>query len=256
MNLFLHGIGTDHKHPVVSICDSLESRLSRMNPWTWFLRIRRLGRRAASPSSARVERPRPIRFLTSDRISGLQRATNSSTSSSTFTQCSRKPVAPRWSSRTMFYLKAAPAKRFAGRCSSGVNVHTLLRLPTGIWYSAGVKANVLFFDKKPAINTPATKEVWVYDLRSNQKFSLRQNQIRTEDLTDFIQCYRADDPTRAQGNRSLSTIQIFGDHRTGQSESRHPLGARDDEGYPERLHRQSISDSRGCRPGGLVLCSI
>jgi type I restriction enzyme M protein len=72
-------------------------------------------------------------------------------------------------------------------------VHTLLRLPTGIWYSAGVKANVLFFDKKPVTKTPATKEVWVYDLRSNQNFSLRQNPIKPEDLTDFIHCYRADD---------------------------------------------------------------
>jgi type I restriction enzyme M protein len=75
-------------------------------------------------------------------------------------------------------------------------VHTLLRLPTGIWYSPGVKANVLFFDKKPVTNTPATKEVWVYDLRSNHKFSIRQNQITPEHLTDFIQCYRADDPTQ------------------------------------------------------------
>ena len=50
------------------------------------------------------------------------------------------------------------------------DVHTLLRLPTGIWYSPGVKANVLFFDKKPVTKTPATKEVWVYDLRSEQKF--------------------------------------------------------------------------------------
>lgn len=72
------------------------------------------------------------------------------------------------------------------------DVHTLLRLPTGIWYSPGVKANVLFFDKKPASEAPATKEVWVYDLRSNQKFSLRHNPIAVSDLTDFIRCYSAD----------------------------------------------------------------
>jgi type I restriction enzyme M protein len=76
------------------------------------------------------------------------------------------------------------------------NVHTLLRLPTGIWYSPGVKANVLFFDKKPVTMTPATREIWIYDLRTNQNFSLRQNPIGPEDLTDFIQCYCADDPTR------------------------------------------------------------
>lgn len=74
-------------------------------------------------------------------------------------------------------------------------VHTLLRLPTGIWYSPGVKANVLFFDKKPLAKTPATKDLWVYDLRSERSFSLRQNPIGTPDLTDFIHCYHADDRT-------------------------------------------------------------
>jgi hypothetical protein len=64
------------------------------------------------------------------------------------------------------------------------NVHTLLRLPIGIWYSPGVKANVLFFDKKPRAKAPATKELWVYDLRSGQNFSLRQNPIASEYFTD------------------------------------------------------------------------
>ena len=73
------------------------------------------------------------------------------------------------------------------------DVHTLLRLPTGIWYSPGVKANVLFFDKKLIKKTAATKNVWVYDLRSNHNFSLRQNPIAPEHLIDFIRCYRADD---------------------------------------------------------------
>jgi type I restriction enzyme M protein len=76
------------------------------------------------------------------------------------------------------------------------NVHTLLRLPTGIWYSPGVKANVLFFDKKPITRIPATKEMWVYDLRSDRNFSLRQNPITPEDLMDFVHSYRADDPTQ------------------------------------------------------------
>src|SRR5204863_8652950 len=72
------------------------------------------------------------------------------------------------------------------------DVHTLLRLPTGIWYSPGVKANVLFFDKKPVTMKPVTKEIWVYDLRSNRNFSIRQNPIRPEDLKDFIHCYCAE----------------------------------------------------------------
>jgi type I restriction enzyme M protein len=52
-------------------------------------------------------------------------------------------------------------------------VHTLLRLPTGIWYSPGGKANVLFFDKRPGCEEPWTRELWVYDLRTNQHFTRR-----------------------------------------------------------------------------------
>jgi len=69
------------------------------------------------------------------------------------------------------------------------DVHTLLRLPTGIFYAQGVKANVLFFDKKPASETPWTEKLWVYDLRTNQHFTLKQNPMRAEHLKDFIECY-------------------------------------------------------------------
>ncbi len=66
------------------------------------------------------------------------------------------------------------------------DVHTLLRLPTGIFYAQGVKANVLFFDRKPASETPWTKKLWVYDLRTNMHFTLKQNPLGYEHLEDFI----------------------------------------------------------------------
>lgn len=69
------------------------------------------------------------------------------------------------------------------------NLHTILRLPTGIFYKQGVKANVLFFDNKPASKTAQTKEIWFYDFRTNIKFSLKKNPLRLEDLKDFIECY-------------------------------------------------------------------
>jgi type I restriction enzyme M protein len=68
-------------------------------------------------------------------------------------------------------------------------VHTLLRLPTGIFYAQGVKANVLFFDRKPASETPWTKELWIYDLRTNKDFTLKTNPLAKEDLQEFIDCY-------------------------------------------------------------------
>ena len=69
------------------------------------------------------------------------------------------------------------------------DVHTLLRLPTGIFYAQGVKANVLFFDRKSASETPWTKELWIYDLRTNRRFTLKNNPLTRADLDDFVACY-------------------------------------------------------------------
>lgn len=86
----------------------------------------------------------------------------------------------------------------AGRAGEGIrkrlledfNFHTLLRLPTGIWYSPGVKANVLFFDKKPASRDPQTRELWVYDYRTNVHKTLKTKQLTREDLDAFVECYK------------------------------------------------------------------
>ena len=69
--------------------------------------------------------------------------------------------------------------------------HTLLRLPTGIFYAGGVKANVLFFDKKPARTDGKawTEKLWIYDFRTNQHFTLKENQMTRADLEDFVKCY-------------------------------------------------------------------
>ena len=69
------------------------------------------------------------------------------------------------------------------------DVHTLLRLPTGVFYAQGVKANVLFFDRKPASETPWTRDLWIYDLRTNLRFTLRANPLTRAHLDDFVACY-------------------------------------------------------------------
>ncbi|MDE0512613.1 MAG: class I SAM-dependent DNA methyltransferase [Gammaproteobacteria bacterium] len=69
------------------------------------------------------------------------------------------------------------------------DLHTILRLPTGIFYAHGVKANVLFFDNKPASPDPWTKEVWIYDYRTNIHHTLKKKPMRLADLEDFIHCY-------------------------------------------------------------------
>ncbi len=64
--------------------------------------------------------------------------------------------------------------------------HTLLRLPTGLFYAQGVKANVIFFDKMPASETPWTRKLWIYDLRTNQHFTLKTNPLKRADLDEFV----------------------------------------------------------------------
>lgn len=69
------------------------------------------------------------------------------------------------------------------------DVHTLLRLPTGLFYAQGVKANVLFFDARPAREEPWTEKLWVYDLRTNLHFTLKTNPLKRADLDEFVACY-------------------------------------------------------------------
>lgn len=85
----------------------------------------------------------------------------------------------------------------AGRAGEGIrrrlleqfNFHTLLRLPTGIWYSPGVKANVLFFDKRPAAKERQTRALWIYDFRTNIHCTLKTNPLKRGDLDDFVRCF-------------------------------------------------------------------
>lgn len=69
-------------------------------------------------------------------------------------------------------------------------LHTILRLPTGIFYAQGVKANVLFFDNRVASNTPQTESVWYFDYRTNIHHTLKKKPMRYDDLGEFLDCYQ------------------------------------------------------------------
>ncbi|HVV58955.1 MAG TPA: class I SAM-dependent DNA methyltransferase [Gaiellaceae bacterium] len=86
------------------------------------------------------------------------------------------------------------------------DVHTLLRLPTGLFYAQGVKANVLFFDRKPPREEPWTKELWIYDLRTNQHFTLKQNPLRREHLDEFVEVYK---PEKRSGREESERFKRF-----------------------------------------------
>lgn len=78
------------------------------------------------------------------------------------------------------------------------DVHTILRLPTGIFYASGVKANVLFFDKIISNKKPITKKLWIYDLRTNKHFTLKTKSLGYSDLQDFIRCYNSENRHQRQ----------------------------------------------------------
>lgn len=83
-------------------------------------------------------------------------------------------------------------ERIRRKLPESCDVHTLLRLPTGIFYANGVKENVLFVDNKPKDGRVHTQGVWIYDLRTNKHFTLKTRPLKPDNLQDFIVCYRPD----------------------------------------------------------------
>lgn len=106
------------------------------------------------------------------------------------------------------------------------DVHTLLRLPTGIFYAQGVKANVLFFDAKPAREAAWTSKLWVYDLRTNMHFTLKTNPLKRADLDDFVECFKP-------GNRH--------ERKRTWTEKRNPEGRWRSFDYDELLKRDKVN---------------
>ena len=193
MNLFLHGIGINQKYPVVSICDSLESQPNLVDmvltnpPFGKKSSVTIVGKDGRTQTD-KMTYARPDFWATTSnkQLNFVQHVY------SMLKEGGRAAIVI--PDNVLFEGGAGEKIRRAllERCS----VHTLLRLPTGIWYSPSVKANVLFFDKVPRKSTPPTEHLWVYDLRSTRNYSLRQNPISTDDLSDFIRCYKADEPNR------------------------------------------------------------
>jgi type I restriction enzyme M protein len=125
------------------------------------------------------------------------------------------------------------------------DVHTLLRLPTGIFYAQGVKANVLFFDRKPGSDTPWTRDLWIYDLRTNRHFTLKTNPLTRADLDEFVACYNP-------GNRGARTeSERF--RRFGHEE----LVARDKASLDIFwLRDESLEDTDQLPPPGVIAAEI
>ena len=187
MNLYLHGL-TGGEHPLVEIADSLSRTPSPVDmvltnpPFGKKSSITVVGEDGRKQSEKIYYERKDFWATTSNKqLNFVQHVY------SMLTETGRAAVVV--PDNVLF--EAGAGEKIRRALLSRCDVHTLLRLPTGIWYSPGVKANVLFFDKKPASKTTQTHELWVYDLRTNQHFTLRQNTITTEAMADFIQCYQA-----------------------------------------------------------------
>ena len=87
-------------------------------------------------------------------------------------------------------FEGGAGEKIRKKLTTECDLHTVLRLPTGIFYAQGVKANVLFFERKPARETAWTSRVWFYDLRTNKHFTLKQNRLSRADLDEFVELYK------------------------------------------------------------------
>ncbi len=93
-------------------------------------------------------------------------------------------------------FEAGAGETIRRRLLAECDVHTILRLPTGIFYAQGVKANVVFFERKPAAADPWTKATWVYDLRTNMHFTLKTKTLQYTDLAEFVDSYSPEDRSK------------------------------------------------------------
>ena len=139
-------------------------------------------------------------------------------------------------------FEGGAGKTLRTRLLKEFDVHTLLRLPTGIFYAGGVKANVLFFDKRPAASDPWTESLWVYDLRTNQHFTQKQNPLRRSHLDEFVECYKPGRPrserTESERFKAFTYDELIAQV---QSQPRPHLVER-------RLHRRRRRSTRTRRP--------
>jgi type I restriction enzyme M protein len=196
MNMLLHGIGTPTSPPPISRDDSLAAHPGRH--WSMCLANPPFGRKS-SVSIVNEEGDTEAEDLTIYRDDFW---TTTSNKQLNFVQHIKSILGMNGRAAVVLpdnvLFEAGAGETIRRNLLRECDVHTILRLPTGIFYAQGVKANVVFFDRKPAAETPWTKDVWVYDLRTNKHFTLKQKPMTRADLDDFVACYSAADRSKRQ----------------------------------------------------------
>ena len=192
MNLLLHGIGDSNGDSLIEVKDSLIADPGRR--WSVVLTNPPFGRKSSltmvgadgreAREDTEIERQDFVATTSNKQLNFLQHIM-------TILEVNGRAavVLP---DNVLFEGGAGEVLR--KRLLTDFDLHTMLRLPTGIFYAQGVKANVLFFDKKPAASEPWTTKLWIYDLRTNQHFTLKTNPLTRAALDDFVASYAADRP--------------------------------------------------------------
>jgi type I restriction enzyme M protein len=190
MNLYLHGVGTDPDHPPITICDSLAHEPEEKADMV-----------VTNPPFGKKSSITVVsdgRKIDKDDIAYARSDFWATTSNKQLNFVQHVYSMLKEGGRAAMVVpdnvlfEAGAGEKIRRELLRRADVHTLLRLPTGIWYSSGVKANVLFFDKRPS----RKKQLWIYDLRTNKNFTLRHNPIAAEDLKDFVKCYNPGYPEK------------------------------------------------------------
>ena len=170
MNLYLHGIGTD-RSPIIC-ADSLEKQPEKL--FDVILANPPFGTRPAG--SVDIQRDDFITETKNNQLNFLQHIMMSLRNGGR-----AAVVLP---DNVLFEGSGEAIRR---KLLTDFNLHTILRLPTGIFYAQGVKANVLFFTKGEP-----TRDVWFYDYRTGVKHTLANNKLERRHLNDFVSCYNPD----------------------------------------------------------------
>ncbi len=187
MNLYLHGIGDLNSEPPIERADSLLAAPSET--YDYVLTNPPFGKKS-SITISNEDGTQSKETLTYERQDFW---TTTSNKQLNFVQHVRSMLKPDGKAAVVVpdnvLFEGGAGETVRKRLLETTDLHTILRLPTGIFYAQGVKANVIFFDNKPASKDAWTKEVWIYDLRTNIHFTLKTQQMKFEDLKDFIDCY-------------------------------------------------------------------
>ncbi|MFE0593973.1 N-6 DNA methylase [Micromonospora echinospora] len=188
MNMLLHGIGTPGGESLIAIENALGREPSRRYslvlanpPFGRSSSIKMVGQdgRAADRGDGAIERPDFWTTTANKQLNFVQHI-----ASMLEIDGRAAVVLP---DNVLF--EGGAGETIRRRLLKQYDLHTMLRLPTGIFYAGGVKANVLFFERKRAREEPWTTKLWVYDFRTNEHFTLKQNPLRREHLDDFVDCY-------------------------------------------------------------------